>query len=218
MINVEEFVHNYGQRAILTILQDGRFYPVSDLAYMSGMTMQETRANVTELVEENIVETEDNGRHLYYGMDNTDEAEKVAESLKPYPGPEIKPLKQNLKKNAVSHARTCYSHIAGELGVKLTDAMIDQGFIVKDKKEFYVTDKGENFFHDMQIDVQTLRGGNKKCLDWTERKYHIAGPLGKAMLKRFLELKWIERVPDSRSLKITDLGIKQFKNKLAIEI
>ncbi|WP_164670882.1 transcriptional regulator [Virgibacillus doumboii] len=214
----KELIINEPHWTILAILLDGRFYPISDLAYMTGLTTEKTRAYVSELIGENIIDIEDNGRHAYYGIDNSETAEAVKEALSSMPVPEIRPLKQNPRKKAVGYARTCYSHLAGELGIKLADALVEQGIIGKGDKGFYVTDKGEIHFRNMQIDVQNLRGYNKKCLDWTERRHHIAGPLGKTLVERFLDLGWIERVSESRSLKVTNEGKKALKNKFAIVI
>lgn len=113
MKNVNAIVQSQEQRSILTILLDGRFYPVSDLAYMTRMTAEDTRAHVFGLVGEHILDTENNGRHVYYGIDCMETAEKVADALKTMPKPDIRPLKQDPKKKAVGDARTCYSHIAG---------------------------------------------------------------------------------------------------------
>ncbi|WP_174615642.1 hypothetical protein [Virgibacillus ihumii] len=80
------------------------------------------------------------------------------------PKPDIRPLKENPKKRAVGDARTCYSHIAGELGVKLADFMVDEGFMIKGEKKFYVIDKGENFLRDLGINIPK-KEGSKKCLE-----------------------------------------------------
>ncbi|WP_077324291.1 winged helix-turn-helix domain-containing protein [Virgibacillus siamensis] len=217
MENIAKFIQHDGCRALLTILLNGRYYPISDLAYMTGMTTQEIRTHVNNLSEENIVAGEINGRHSYYGIDNTAIKEKVKDFIRPMPKPEIRPLKQHSGREAVSYVRTCYSHLAGEAGVKLADALLEHGVVVKGEREFYVTTKGENFFRDLDIDISRLKSG-KKCLDWTERRHHIAGPLGKALLEKFLERGWMERVPESRSLHITEEGKQQFRQKFALEI
>ncbi|GAA0604305.1 winged helix-turn-helix domain-containing protein [Virgibacillus siamensis] len=217
MKNVVEMIQSQEQRSILAILQDERFYPVGDLAYMAGMSVKDTRGHIAELVGENIINTENNGRHSYYGIEDTATAARVAEVLNSMPKPDIRPLKQDAKKSAVGDARTCYSHIAGELGVRLAESLMEHGYIVKGEQEFNVTEKGESFFCDLGI-VLPKKKGSRKCLDWTERRHHIAGSLGRTLLERFLEWGWIERVSESRSLKVTNEGEKQLKRNFAIDI
>ncbi|WP_099156834.1 ArsR/SmtB family transcription factor [Virgibacillus ndiopensis] len=207
---VATLVSDSSRAAILTILLDGRFHPVSDLAYMVGITPQTASYHLAKMTQANVIDVESQGRHRYYGISNQEIAQVMESFLQVAPPVEIKSLKQSNEEKALRHARTCYDHIAGNLGVKLKTSLMNQQFLVEKDNEFHITSDGEIFFNTIDIDTNKLKKKRRmfcsKCLDWSERRHHIAGALGNAMLEKFLELEWIERVPKSRALKITALG------------
>jgi hypothetical protein len=108
------------------------------------------------------------------------------------------------------HARTCYDHIAGVLGVGLADSMTERDFVVLGEEAGEVTAAGMKFLTSLSVDLAGARAKRRvfcrPCLDWTERRPHIGGAVGVALAKRCFELKWIERVRDSRALAITAAG------------
>jgi hypothetical protein len=130
-------------------------------------------------------------------------------------------LNDSLQRKAIQRARTCYDHLAGVLGVALTEAFIANGFIEHHGEVYEVTGAGENSFHSLGIDCLQLQQKRRvfaqSCLDWSERKPHIAGALGAAVLERLLALKWILRVRGARTVKVTDLGRHHFKNEFGFD-
>ena len=100
------------------------------------------------------------------------------------------------KSKDVAYCRHCYDHLAGEIGVKVADALVDQGILKRGEVEFAVTTKGEKWFGNIGIDVKKERLKKRhfarQCLDWTERKHHLAGSMGASLLRHFIEAGWLK--------------------------
>ncbi|WP_102272602.1 ArsR/SmtB family transcription factor [Cytobacillus massiliigabonensis] len=219
---IASLVSEPSRAAILTVLLDGRYHPVNELAYMAGIKPQTASFHLTKMVNANIVSVEQQGRHRYYGIQDQEVAQVMESLLLLAPPIEIKSFKQASEDKAIRIARTCYDHLAGGLGVQLTDALIQKGILCEETKEFTLTEKGRDFFADFQIDIGKTktkrRSFSHKCLDWSERRHHLAGALGNAILEKLLELKWVERLPKSRAIKITPKGEKGLKETFSIEV
>jgi len=119
-------------------------------------------------------------------------------------------VKSPAKENELTKARTCYDHLAGKLGVRLTENLMEKGIITNTGNTFVITQKGEKWFNDMGIGLDILRKQKRKlaypCLDWSERKHHLAGALGSALLQVFLDKNWIKRKGNSRAIILTPTG------------
>ena len=219
---VATLVSETSRAAILTVLLDGRFHPASELAYMAGIKPQTASFHLAKMVDAKIVSVEKQGRHRYYGIRNQEVAQIMESLLSIAPPIEIKSLKQASENTAIRFARTCYDHPAGNFGVLLTDSLVKMGVINEEKQGFIVTEKGEGFFSNFQIDLEKLkkkrRSFSHKCLDWSERRYHLGGALGNALLERILELNWIQRMQKTREIKITIEGKKGFKETFSFDI
>ncbi|MDA2184800.1 helix-turn-helix domain-containing protein [Bacillus cereus] len=219
---IATLVSETSRAAILTVLLDGRFHPASELAYMAGIKPQTASFHLTKMVDANVVTVEKQGRHRYYGIRDQEVAQVMESFLSIAPPIEIKSLKQASEDKAMRFARTCYDHLAGNLGVQLTDSLIKIGVIYEEKDGFTVTEKGESFFTTFQIDLEKVRKKRRsfthKCLDWSERRHHLAGALGNALLERLLELNWVQRLPKTRAIKITAGGEKGLKETFSFDI
>ncbi|PGL67923.1 winged helix-turn-helix domain-containing protein [Bacillus sp. AFS055030] len=219
---VATLVSERSRAAILTVLLDGRFHPASELAYMAGIKPQTASFHLTKLVDAEVVSVEKQGRHRYYGIRNQEVAQIMETLLSLAPPIEIRSLKQATENTAIRYARTCYDHPAGKFGVLLTNSLVNLGVISEESQSFIVTKKGERFFTDFQIDLEKIkkkrRSFSHKCIDWSERHYHLGGALGSALLERFIELNWIQRMPKSRAVKITFEGKKGFKETFLFDI
>ncbi|MGY3313940.1 DNA-binding transcriptional ArsR family regulator [Peribacillus simplex] len=222
VVMIATLVSEASRAAILTVLLDGRFHPASELAYMAGIKPQTASFHLTKMVDANVVTVEKQGRHRYYGLRNQEVAQVIESFLSIAPPIEIKSLKQASEEKEMRFARTCYDHLAGNLGVKLTDYLIKIGVIYEEKDGFTVTEKGESFFTTFQIDLERVkkkrRSFTHKCLDWSERRHHLAGALGNALLERLLELNWVQRLPKTRAIKITSDGKKGLKETFPFDI
>ncbi|ASK60776.1 transcriptional regulator [Virgibacillus phasianinus] len=217
--NVAEIAAILGEPSralILTSLMDGRFHTASELAYMAGIKQQTASFHLAKLTDAHLITKEKHGRHRYYQLVDGDVAQVVESFLSIARPPEIRSLKQSAQMKSLKSGRTCYDHLAGELGVKLTQHMLQEGIIEKTEKEFMVTAKGELFFEEFGLDIATLRqkrrSFSRTCLDWSERQHHLAGALGQAITAKFFDLNWIERHSSSRAVKLTKEGETGLKN------
>lgn len=219
---VATLVSDASRAAMLTILMDGRFHPASELAYMAGIKPQTASFHLTKMVQAEIVTVEKQGRHRYYGIRDPKVAQVMEQLLSIAPPMEIRSLRQSSEDKAVRFARTCYDHLAGNVGVQLTDSLLRMDVIYEEKKDFIVSEKGKEFFAHFQMDISQIkkkrRSFSPKCLDWSERRHHLAGSLGNALLERLFELNWIVRVPKTRAIHITPEGKKGLKETFSIEI
>ncbi|MBM7583669.1 DNA-binding transcriptional ArsR family regulator [Bacillus pakistanensis] len=219
---VASLVSETSRATILTVLLDGRFHTASELSYMAGIKPQTASFHLAKMVEAKVVSVQKQGRHRYYGIQDHEVAHVMESFLSLAPPVEIKSLKQSSEDKAIRYARTCYDHIAGNLGVQLTDYFINNRYILEESNGFSVTEKGEEFFKTFQIDLNIVkkkkRSFSHKCLDWSERRFHLAGALGNALLERLLELNWIQRIPKTRAIKVTPAGKKGFKDRFSIDV
>ena len=123
---------------------------------------------------------------------------------------------------ALQTARTCYDHLAGKLGVAVTQALLDQNFVKLDETDYQVTAEGAKWLAAWEIDENQLHKGRRKfactCLDWSERRYHMAGALGASVAAKFFEKSWVTRVKGTRALRITESGRKGLKEQFGILI
>ncbi|ODP28314.1 putative HTH-type transcriptional regulator YdfF [Paenibacillus nuruki] len=201
---------------ILTSLMDGRFHTASELALMTGITPQTASFHLSKLIEGRLINFEKHGRHRYYELANQDIASILESFLTLSSPPEVRSLRQSSQVQSLREARTCYDHLAGKLGVDLTDAMLANQYITTGETEFIVTAKGEVFFAHFGLDLYMLkrkrRAFSHACLDWSERRHHLAGALGQGLMHQLFDLGWIVRVPSIRAVQVTEQGAQGFKN------
>jgi DNA-binding transcriptional ArsR family regulator len=202
---------------MLTALMTGRALTASELAHQAGVTPQTASSHLSKLEAGGLVEQEKQGRHRYYRLSDPD----VASVLEGLEGLAARAghmrVRTGPKDPALRHARVCYDHLAGDLGVQMLDSMKQQRLLRQRKQDIELTAEGERFLTDtLQISADALahprRPLCRACLDWSERRHHLAGTLGAALLTRFTELKWATRdtTPGSRVVNFTRNGEKRF--------
>ncbi|MBY7144837.1 helix-turn-helix transcriptional regulator [Virgibacillus sp. NKC19-3] len=183
--------------------------PATELARKANISLQTASGHLTKLVEGNLVSVEKHGRHRYFRLASADVAQAIEALTVIAPPARINSLTDSSRAKKNKIARTCYDHLAGKLGVSITEAFAEKGYLLEDADDFLVTDNGEKFFYHFGIDIEVLRKKRRhfarKCLDWSERRYHLAGSLGNAVLVQLFDLGWIEKLPD-RAVKITKRG------------
>ncbi|WP_243296659.1 ArsR/SmtB family transcription factor [Bacillus litorisediminis] len=221
--NVAEIAALLGETSRATILMslmDGRFHTASELAYIAAITPQTASFHLAKLAEGRLVNVEKHGRHRYYQIANGEVARILESLLAISPPPEVRSLKQSDQVQLLRKARTCYDHLAGKLGVELTKSMMNAGYLEKEERIFVVTHKGEQFFMNFGMDLSKLkkerRSFSHACLDWSERHHHLAGALGHGLTTRFFDLGWIERIPSTRAVKVTEKGKAGLKQNFNI--
>jgi len=202
---------------MLTALLSGRALTASELAQEAGITPQTASSHLAKLEGGGLIEPEKQGRHRYYRLSDPD----VADVLERLAGLAARTghmrVRTGPKEPALRRARICYDHLAGDLGVQMLDSMKAQKLVRQKKQEIELTADGERFLVDsLQISSGMLahprRPVCKACLDWSERRHHLAGTLGAAMMARFTELKWAARdeTPGSRVVNFSRNGEKRF--------
>ena len=202
---------------MLTALLTGRALTASELAQEAGITPQTASSHLSKLEAGGLVEPEKQGRHRYYRLTDDD----VAGVLEGLAGLAARAghmrVRTGPKDPALRRARVCYDHLAGDLGVQMLDSMKRQKLIRQTKQTIELTAEGQRFMaNSLQISAEALshprRPVCKACLDWSERRHHLAGTLGAALMTRFTELKWAARdaTPGSRVVNFTRNGEKRF--------
>jgi DNA-binding transcriptional ArsR family regulator len=180
---------------MLSALMSGLALPAGELAELARISPQTASSHLQKLLEGGLVAVETQGRHLYYRIDNPTVAAALEALMLVAPSRQ----KKSLPNSQMCYARSCYNHLAGWLGVLLCQTMLGRGWLTKTLE---VTPLGAAELGRFGIGVTQT----KACLDWTERQHHLAGDLGAALLRRFLELGWLVRFPSSRALRLTTRG------------
>lgn len=209
--------------AILASLVDGRAQPAGVLAHAAGISAQSASNHLSKLLEGGLLSLEIQGRHRYYRLSST-QVGAALEALAQL-APPIRSMDKRISKSAVHlcFARTCYDHLAGRLGVAVATTIQDKGYILvreDDPTQLLVSKDGERWFSSIGLDITNLKPGTRglahRCLDWTERRHHLAGPVASALLSRFLELDWLRRVDETRAVKLTDKGMTAMRDHLGL--
>ncbi|WP_407975621.1 ArsR/SmtB family transcription factor [Brucella pseudogrignonensis] len=181
---------------MLTALMDGRALTVSELAAAAGVTLQTASGHLSKLDAANLLVAEKQGRHRYFRLSGTDVAQVLEGLMGLAQRTGAVRVRTGPKDHALRKARICYDHLAGERGVEMLDASYKLG-LINDANEPLLTDEGKSFFSCMGIDVDTLQKGKRPlcrhCLDWSERRNHLGGALGAALLKNFIDKGWARR-------------------------
>lgn len=205
----------------LVALMDGLALPAGDLARLSNVSPGTMSSHLSRLVEGGLLKVEAQGKHRYYRLSGP----KVATLIETF-GTLVQLPKLSTPNSRVPgcerYARTCYRHLAGYLAVELNKAAMEQGYWIRsvsENKHYEVTDKGELWLRSIGIKPsagQHAMGFARACLDWSERRHHLAGGLGSLLLDRFLELKWIARIAGNRSIRVTHRGQEGFRRHFGL--
>jgi DNA-binding transcriptional ArsR family regulator len=205
---------------ILQALADGRALTAGELAWHAGVSAQTTSGHLAKLTEARLIALEKQGRHHYFRLASAEVAEAMeALMLVAASGPRrYRPT--GPRDEALRAARTCYDHLAGRLAVALADRLSASEFIVLSDGAAAITEKGHRFFSDFGLDLggKSSRPLCRTCLDWSERRSHLAGRLGAALCHKYLELGWIKRGKDSRAVTFTPRGIEGFRAAFGIAL
>lgn len=205
--------------SMLLALMDGRALPAGELAILGNVAPQTASSHLAKLVSGNVLAVEQQGRHRYYRLASTEVAQTVESLMAITPQPKRQARPQP-KPSELTYARTCYSHLAGRLAVAIAESLVQRGLVRRETHSFQLTSPGHAWFTRLGI-IMTERQMNdprfaRCCLDWTERKHHIAGKLGSAMLEHFRELKWIAPIRGSRAVRVTLEGEKRLWELLRV--
>jgi len=222
MAEIASLLGETSRATMLASMMDGRFHTASELAYMAAIKPQTASFHLAKLVDGKLVKVEKQGRHRYFQLADEEIAHLLESFLAISPPPEVRSLKQSSQMKLLQGARTCYDHLAGKLGVQLTDSLVNAGYLKLEEKQFLITSEGAQFFTDFGLDLVDLkrkrRSFSPACLDWSERRYHLAGALGQGILAHLLSLGWVTRVPSIRAIKVTEKGRAGFKDVFQLDV
>lgn len=206
---------------ILAALLDGRAYPAGELAHAAGIGASTASSHLGKLADAGLLSVERQGRHRYYRLAGPHVAQAL-EALASLTSKLKKPRSPGPVARELRLARCCYDHLAGRLGVALTRSLESRGLIIPaGDKRYTVTHSGARWFADIGIEVEKLRSGEdgiaSRCLDWTEREYHLSGPLGVRFLHALCDAGWLRRSKSSRRVDVTPIGWAEIKSRLDVD-
>ncbi|HEY8612381.1 MAG TPA: winged helix-turn-helix domain-containing protein [Roseomonas sp.] len=193
---------------MLAALMDGRALTAGELAGIAGVAPTTASGHLARLLEAGLLAVERQGRHRYHRLASPEVA-RVLEGLMALSATRSRPQPRTGPRDAaLREARTCYDHLAGRLAVGIADAMVSRGQLDLSADGGAVTGAGQAFLEGLGVAVPAARGRPfcRPCLDWSERRPHLAGALGAALCRRCLELGWVRRVAGSRALTVTTGG------------
>lgn len=215
--NIAEIAALIGDPAranILMALMGGQALTATELSHEAGVTKQTASAHLAKLEGGGLIGVRKQGRHKYYALAHYGVADALeglmglaAERghLRTKPGP---------RDPALRKARVCYNHLAGDMGIRLYDSLVSRQFLRPNNPGLDLTLGGRDFIEAFGIDLATLEASKaplcKECLDWSNRRSHLAGGLGRAMFSRLDALGWAKRQPNSRTVLFTPDGERQF--------
>lgn len=214
---------DHSRAAMCLAMLDGRAWTAGELAAVAGVGAPGASEHLTRLVAAGLVVEERTGRHRYVRLAGPEVATLV-EDLSAYASPETVPrqnrtsMREVRVRNQLAAARTCYDHLAGRLGVALLDAMAARG-LVDLEYGVSVTASGTKWLArlDAPPSPPSRRSPARLCLDWTERRPHLAGAAGAAVLAAALDHSWLERLPATRAVRVTAPGARAFDDLLGID-
>jgi len=210
-------------RAImLTTLLDGRALPAGELAYASGITAQTASSHLAKLLAGGLVAVENEGRHRYYRLAGAHVAEAMEQLAVIQPAALVRRKALSPQERQLQFCRCCYDHLAGRLGVAVTQALQAHRYIcAAADKQFEVTEAGVDWFGRLGLDVGAIKPGRRglarQCLDWTERQHHLAGPLGVQFMTLLCAKDWLRRSKSSRAVTVTPKGSVGFREQLGVD-
>jgi len=222
LAEVGRLVGELARAQMLTALLDGRALTAGELAWCAGITPQTASVHLAKLRGAGLLAEEKQGRHRYFRLASETVA-RMLESMQVVCAVDaprrIRP-ERNMDRS-LRLARTCYDHLAGVLGVALADALADRGAVDLAADGGLVTDDGRRFLTEFGIDMSRAEASRRcfcrPCLDWSERRPHIAGAIGAALADRLFGLGWTERIRDSRAVRVTPRGREGLKRTFAID-
>ena len=203
---------------MLLALMDGRALTASELADAANVTKQTASSHLSKLLDGGLVAREIQGRHHYYRLHGADIADAIETLINAASIRLGKRTRTGPKEPALRKARICYDHLAGELSVKMYDQMLSQKWITTSNGKIKITNRGWNWLENIGvIEVElpkSRRPECKTCLDWSVRRHHLAGKVGKAILDQFIEKKWVRRVDNTRIIAFSPSGELAFQKWL----
>ncbi|MFI8849697.1 helix-turn-helix domain-containing protein [Streptomyces sp. 891-h] len=200
-------------------LLDGRAWTATELARHTGVAASTATEHLNALVRGNLLVEERQGRHRYVRLADPHIAELVESlaALAPDRAAPPRSLSAAGRRQALAHARTCYDHLAGTVGVAITEALTERG-LLDWENGLRLTGEGDAWLRETGITVRagTRRPAVRSCLDWTERRPHLAGAVGAALCGHAFDAGWIARIGTTRAVTVTPVGRRALHDHLGL--
>ena len=221
LARVARLIGEPARAAMLSALLSGESLPAGELARRAGVAAATASEHLARLTEGGLVVRRRSGRHTYFALAGSDVA-AVLEALARISAPPTssRGASKSSVESELRFARTCYDHLAGTLGVLVTGTMLERELIAG--PGFALTDRGTEWLASLQIDADELRRGRRgltrPCLDWSERRDHLAGAVAAAITNRMLDQRWLVRLEGSRAVRLTQRGREGLRRSLELEV
>lgn len=220
IVYIAALIGDAARANMLTALLSGKALTATELAIEADIAASTASSHLNQLLEGKLLQVRKQGRHKYFQLANQHVAALLEQLLNvsatlSHPKATTGPSNTRLKQ-----ARICYDHLAGTYGVNLYDSLLRQHYIIEIDNDTQLTDKGRLFFNTIDNTIFTSNTSKrpqcKACLDWSERRSHMAGQLGKWILTDLLDNKWAVRDLDSRAIEFTPQGLIKFSKRYDI--
>jgi DNA-binding transcriptional ArsR family regulator len=202
--NIAAMIGDHARAEVLTVLMGGMALTATELADAAGVTRQTISSHLAKLQDAGLLSVEAQGRHRYFRIADAEVAQLLESLMGVAFGTGAVRVRSSPREPALRKARVCYDHLAGELGVLVYDSLARRGAFTLGADGIALTPAGVDAVRALGIEPDTLKASRRPfcrtCLDWSERRHHLAGQLGAALLDRFQQLGWAKRMPDSRVL------------------
>lgn len=208
---------------MLTALLGGRALPAGELAYTARVTAQTASSHLAKLLAGGLVALEVEGRHRYYRLAGSHVAQALEHLAAIRPETQIRRRALSPEALRLRFCRSCYDHLAGQVGVALTQALEGREYLrAAEGKLLEVTPAGSEWLARMGVDLRGIkpaRGGlARQCLDWTERQHHLAGPLGVELMSVLCSAGWLRRGRETRAVEVLPKGRHELRSQLGVDV
>ncbi|WP_299770659.1 winged helix-turn-helix domain-containing protein [uncultured Pseudoteredinibacter sp.] len=217
---IGSLVGDQARSKMLIALMGGKALTATELSLEADISAQTASSHLAKLVESGLLVVRKQGRHRYFQLKGEEVAGLIENMLNISSSLSEESVFTGPKDKNLRASRICYDHMAGELSTQLYESLVDKQFIKDNISESTLSEEGRQFFFDLGADLSELAGLKrplcKPCLDWSERKSHLAGSIGKWVLSDVIQRKWAKRDLNSRALRFSDDGLKAFKKRYGL--
>jgi DNA-binding transcriptional ArsR family regulator len=223
--SVAALIGEPARATMLWSLLDGKALTATELAIRADVSAQSASMHLNKLVQADLLAVESQGRHRYYRFRRPETAyviEALANLITPHDSKTLPRAHVMNTPTGIRYCRTCYDHLAGKVAVEITNRLVHKKVIQLEDDHYNVTRKGLQWFDTLGIDTESLqherRQFARRCLDWSERKPHLAGSLGAALLNTWIDSGWITRQKNTRATTLTAKGQQGFYKLLGLNL
>ena len=220
LAEIGNIVGDPARAAMLCALLDGRSHSATELSLAARVSRPTASWHLAKLADGQLVTAEKRGRSRHFQLASSLVAQALEAMMTLTASRAPRPLVLSRHERALRHARTCYDHFAGRLGVALTEALAQRKLILVSDDGGVMTRQGQRVLAAFGVDLsaaqRSRRAFCRPCLDWSEQRPHLAGAIGAALARRCFDLDWVRRLPDTRAVAITPDGVIGFEEQFGI--